>query len=454
MKWLSIFLFFCGSLCAVEKKNEIILCRHSLDAFDWAKTFISQAESAIEWSPCLTGGILFNEICALLEERLREQPRLRVHVFLSPQFLEPSNHACLQHIQKQYANRFHCVYTTTVVSLGRNVHCTDSHVKLLIVDGKYFVTGGSNYDYTIASEGTHPEPRRVKPIHIGSQLPNGARDQDVAGAGPLAEELRLLFYQLYATWQEYADTQRLSYRFFEMSPEKTGWFPIQGSVATVDLFHASPQVHWIAGSHCRPLLSGPHQTTNVITRTYEQWIDQAEYEICIANLYFSPTESLKQSLMRAAQRGISLVVLTNGIHEHTPAYTRLWACAHRLSYCHMLYGTEYSLNQEKECRNAVCCPTEIYEYDVDQLILHKKVMLVDEKRLLLGSYNLGLRSHEADFELDLAIEDEAICKEAKQIYLEDLGCARRISAGQIRAWYFNFWTHYQARIQTVLNVLI
>jgi phosphatidylserine/phosphatidylglycerophosphate/cardiolipin synthase-like enzyme len=47
----------------------------------------------------------------------------------------------------------------------------------------------------------------------------------------------------------------------------------------------------------------------------------------------------------------------------------------------------------------------VYEW-IDPLSLyHRKVMVIDEKHIIIGSYNLGIKSANYDYECALVIED-------------------------------------------------
>jgi cardiolipin synthase len=101
-----------------------------------------------------------------------------------------------------------------------------------------------------------------------------------------------------------------------------------------------------------------------IEDAYLQAIEQAQFEIILANAYFFPGLNFRHALVDAAGRGVRVVLLLQGKMDH-----RL------LHYAsHALYGSFLDAG------------IEIYEYH--KSIMHAKVAVIDEHWATVGSSNL------------------------------------------------------------------
>ncbi|MDN3507690.1 MAG: phospholipase D-like domain-containing protein, partial [Simkaniaceae bacterium] len=67
----------------------------------------------------------------------------------------------------------------------------------------------------------------------------------------------------------------------------------------------------------RLLYSGPEQETSDFHKTILRGIERANDEILINHMYFNPTKELLRALAKAANRGVKITVITNGVHENS-----------------------------------------------------------------------------------------------------------------------------------------
>ena len=101
-----------------------------------------------------------------------------------------------------------------------------------------------------------------------------------------------------------------------------------------------------------------------IERAYLEWIEGAREEIVIANAYFFPGRRFRQALLRAARRGVRVVLLLQGRVEYLLQHYASRA----------LYGTLLDAG------------VEIHEYH--RSFLHAKVAVFDCCRASIGSTNI------------------------------------------------------------------
>jgi cardiolipin synthase A/B len=153
---------------------------------------------------------------------------------------------------------------------------------------------------------------------------------------------------------------------------------------------------------------GPHHRRSHIRNALLVNIASASEEILIATPYFVPGLRVMRSLLRAARRGVRVRLL---LPERCDIpLVRLVGRSY--------YGTLL--------RNGI----EIFEMEDE--ILHAKVMLFDGERTVIGSANLDQRSFHRNFELSLIIEDNTLREQIQTMFLEDFSNSKQIALGDHR----------------------
>jgi cardiolipin synthase len=126
-----------------------------------------------------------------------------------------------------------------------------------------------------------------------------------------------------------------------------------------------------------------------IEDAYLQAIEQAQFEIILANAYFLPGLNFRHALLDAAGRGVRVVLLLQGRTDH-----RL------LHYAsHALYGSFLDAGME------------IYEYHKG--FMHAKVAVIDEHWATVGSSNLDPFSLLLALEANVVVDDASFAKNLK-----------------------------------------
>ena len=126
-----------------------------------------------------------------------------------------------------------------------------------------------------------------------------------------------------------------------------------------------------------------------IEDAYLQAIEQAQFEIILANAYFLPGLNFRHALLDATGRGVRVVLLLQGRTDH-----RL------LHYAsHALYGSFLDAGME------------IYEYH--KSFMHAKVAVIDENWATVGSSNLDPFSLLLALEANVVVDDENFAKKLK-----------------------------------------
>jgi cardiolipin synthase len=132
-------------------------------------------------------------------------------------------------------------------------------------------------------------------------------------------------------------------------------------------------------------------------------ISSAKKSILITNSYFIPDDTMIEALLKAATRGVRVVVLVPGKIDHQITYR-----ASRSNYGRMLLGG-----------------IQIFEYM--PALMHAKTMVVDGVWATVGSTNFDNRSFALNEELNLTVYDSGIARRLEEAFEQDLKYSRKIS---------------------------
>ena len=135
-------------------------------------------------------------------------------------------------------------------------------------------------------------------------------------------------------------------------------------------------------------------------------IHSAKKNILITNPYFIPDEVMTEALVKAAARGVCVLVLLPGESDSELTYT-----ASRSHYGPLLLGG-----------------VKIYEYRVS--LMHAKTIVVDGVWSTIGSTNFDNRSFALNQEVNLAIYDSGIAGRLEEIFQQDLKYSQPVTYEQ------------------------
>jgi cardiolipin synthase A/B len=132
-------------------------------------------------------------------------------------------------------------------------------------------------------------------------------------------------------------------------------------------------------------------------------ITSAKKSILITNSYFIPDDTMIEALLKAAARGVRVVILVPGKIDHQITYR-----ASRSNYGRMLLGG-----------------IQIFEYM--PALMHAKTMVVDGVWATVGSTNFDNRSFALNEELNLTVYDSSIAQRLEEAFEQDLKYSRKIT---------------------------
>jgi cardiolipin synthase len=217
------------------------------------------------------------------------------------------------------------------------------HRKIVVVDREIAFVGGINI---IADQGpTGDMPPRY--------------DYAVAVQGPLVDEIRLSAQRLWSV---------VAWHHFRKGMGRGGALPVAASVG------GQMRAAFLVRDNIR------HRRD--IEAAYLRAIGQAKAEIIIANAYFFPGLDFRHALIKAAGRGVRVVLLLQGRVEYLLQHYATRA----------LYG------------NFLDAGIEIYEYR--KSFLHAKVAVIDGHWATVGSSNIDPFSLLLSREANVVVDDE------------------------------------------------
>jgi cardiolipin synthase len=138
-------------------------------------------------------------------------------------------------------------------------------------------------------------------------------------------------------------------------------------------------------------------------------INSAKKSILITNPYFIPDNVMTEALVKAATRGVRVVVLLPGEIDSQLTYT-----SSRSHYGPLLLGG-----------------VQIFEYKAS--LMHAKTIVVDGVWSTIGSTNFDNRSFALNQEINLTVYDSGIAHRLEEIFREDLKYSQQITYEQWRS---------------------
>ncbi len=139
-------------------------------------------------------------------------------------------------------------------------------------------------------------------------------------------------------------------------------------------------------------------------------INSAKKSILITNPYFIPDDVMTEALVKAASRGVRIVVLLPGEIDSQLTYS-----TSRSHYGPLLLGG-----------------VQVFEYKAS--LMHAKTIVIDGVWSTIGSTNFDNRSFALNQEINLTVYDSGIAHRLEEIFQEDLKYSQQITYEQWHSW--------------------
>jgi len=289
---------------------------------------------------------------------------------------------------------------------------TRMHDKLMIVDGHVAVVGGRNL-------GDH---------YFGLNEDYNFHDLDLIGFGHIAQQANSMFDHFWnSEWVVSASNLDL-----EPDPEfvKTAWANIQQSNRSAEVLKQLPVEVKDWSNELRAVQDELHDGTSFVVydETGGEEIDQnvamsmfpfmngAQEELLITNAYLIPGQPAIDFFQSLTDRGVKIRVLTNSLASHdVPAVN-----SHYEPWRDdlILAGVElHELRPDAEIQSGT---VEIPPNSAGFVGLHTKAVVVDRKKVFIGSMNFDPRSFSINAEAGAFVSSPGLAEELAAIMDRDM----------------------------------
>jgi cardiolipin synthase len=161
----------------------------------------------------------------------------------------------------------------------------------------------------------------------------------------------------------------------------------------------------------RHMLSIPFKDDPNLNLFYAKMIDSAKKKILISSPYFRPVKEIGDALDRAIERGVDITVITRLDLEGDTADFILGAV-------------------NKDGVNKYLKKVRVYEYIEPKVILHSKLLLVDDEVSFVSSVNLNKRSFYHDLENGVVINDRDFTVKMGALYTDYIKLCKPLTEKQ------------------------
>jgi cardiolipin synthase len=288
-----------------------------------------------------------------------------------------------------------------------------NHQKLFIVDDLYAITGGMNIgdDYS-----------------KGSVVVEGWRDTDIMLEGPVIMQMKELFLlnwalgdnQNFFVRDDLSELQRAEkemekYKIDNSSMYKPADNPKLIKEVLREYYPVAPKV---SGVDIRFIVHFPTDKDDHVLECLTWYIDRCSKEVILQTPYFLPSKRLEESLVKAAARGVKVIIMTNSMYSNDMGK-------------YIVYASHYFF------KGLIEKNINIYEWYGSQT-LHAKCNYFDGAAVTIGSYNLNSRSNKLDSEEMVLIENVEFAKITRDTLMNDLYYCRIITLEEAEQWHASF----------------
>lgn len=141
-------------VAGIKGTCEAVPTEHCADTQVWREDLIKAADHNIVISGNYCGGKSFAQFLALVQNRLKEKPDLKVVIISSPSFIKNGNLTKIAELKKKYPQNFSLIESPDIWHLSTGLKKSTNHTKCMVIDyGKYFILGGSGVKDNFAETG-------------------------------------------------------------------------------------------------------------------------------------------------------------------------------------------------------------------------------------------------------------------------------------------------------------
>jgi cardiolipin synthase A/B len=158
---------------------------------------------------------------------------------------------------------------------------------------------------------------------------------------------------------------------------------------------------------CQVLPSGSGFDNENNLRLFTSLIHSAKYKLVITNPYFVPEDALMIAITSAALRGVDVTLLNSAVSD------QFFVSRAERSYYYDLLNAG----------------VKIYQYNAP-ILLHSKLISVDDDIAVIGSSNLDIRSFQLNLEVTLVCYDASVVADLRQVEEAYMRKSRLVNLGE------------------------
>jgi phosphatidylserine/phosphatidylglycerophosphate/cardiolipin synthase-like enzyme len=382
------------------KGNSAFVTQSSQETIEWKLEFVKSANHSIEISGSICGGEVFRETLFAIEDRIKQRPNLQVYLLTTPDLLEKADRDLLKILAEKYPGNFH--YLIGGTKFNKDLYRVENHVKLMVIDEQYYITGGTNYQSTLSRPpGFKPEKETIVHKMMGSS----SSDMDLIGKGSqMASVMRREFFKLYAIL-EYKSRPQLEFKL------QNHYQPLPATIETkiIKFEQASNCKHDL---EIKAITGCSDRQINNYTQAYADLIKSSD-EITLAHMFFHPPIEIEEAF--DLNQKAKVTIISTNIHKSSPKFYHFFAYANVNFYKKLLKRK----NDKQENL------TQVFTYNNGSTLYHKKVGVFKKNKkgqdhyyTLIGSYNCGGKSR-LDYEFGVIVRSKAIAEQTLLVLEED-----------------------------------
>ena len=288
------------------------------------------------------------------------------------------------------------------------------HNKLFIADNQLAIFGGRNIGNMYFGVGKKINFRDMDILALGQQVDNISVAFDDYWNSLWAYNINLIEQVDYSVAELKGAQQKLAQRIVNLK-DFPYQIPSRQKLLTV-LENLKQYLDWATLSvYADPPRKDLHEKS---THAYNRLISAnlaAQEESITSSPYFIPTEQMIEKTKKLVEQGVSVKVLTNSLSSNDVTMAQYGYAARRKSL--LAAGIElYELRDDALDRINYTAK----QYRDTDIGLHAKVTVIDNKRVLIGSFNIDPRSTLINTEVVIVIESKALAKKVKLALLRDI----------------------------------
>lgn len=286
------------------------------------------------------------------------------------------------------------------------------HNKVMIVDNRATIIGGRN----IGDE------------YMGLHEAFNFHDLDALGIGPVARQASAIFDTYWnSDWVMPVAALRIPVSSDDQAEALAALIQRLNETPSLAHFTLDPQ-SWSAEldalhttlhpgtSQVISDLPKANTITHVMLAQIHSMLDAAQTELLIVNAYIIPTERDIIKLEKLKRRGVDIKILTNSLASHdVPAVN-----SHYKQWRKPILGTGAELYEMRHDAEIQTLVSDTMPTQAKFMGLHSKAMVVDRKRVFIGSMNYDPRSAIYNTEMGVFIDSEELATALARMISRDM----------------------------------